>query len=72
MKLAMENMTQVRAFAKHMLGTVALVLISTSYITQVDAQSIKSINNIANHRLGRSLMQAPNPTVVKPQNRGGE
>ena len=40
MKLAMENMTQFRTFAKRSLGIVVLVLASTSYILQVEAQNV--------------------------------
>jgi Domain of Unknown Function (DUF928) len=72
MKLAMENMTQVRAFTGRALGTIALVLISTSYMTPANSQSIESVNNIANHRLRRSPVPAPNPNIFKPQKRVGK
>ncbi len=66
MKLAMENMTQGSAFAKHTLGILALALISTSYPVQVEAQTIGSVDASK-----RSLRQVPNMPIVKPQKRSG-
>lgn len=71
MKLAMENMTQVRAFAKRAFGTLALVLISTSYIAQVNAQTIESVKKNSNSLLQRSPSQSPNSTIAKPQKKSG-
>lgn len=68
MKLAMENMNQARVFAKCALSTLSLVLISTSYITKVSAQSI-NVNNIFNRLSVRSPSQVPKTTFVKPQKR---
>lgn len=68
MKLAMENMIQVRVFAKCALSTLSLVLISTSYITKVSAQSI-NVNNIFNRLSVRSPSQVPKMTIPKPQKR---
>ncbi|WP_009632121.1 DUF928 domain-containing protein [Synechocystis sp. PCC 7509] len=62
MKLAMENMNQVCAFAKRALGTIVLVLISTSYITEAKAQK-NSFDNFT----GRSLRQVESKPVLKPQ-----
>lgn len=58
MKLAMENMTQFRTFAKRSLGIVVLVLASTSYITQVEAQNV-DVNKVAVPTSMRSPKQAP-------------
>ncbi len=70
MKLAMENINQVRAFAKRMLGIAALVLISTSYITQANAQSIESVSKTFTNSLGRSPKQLPS-TAPRNQKRSG-
>ncbi len=67
----MENITQVRAFAKLALGTIALVLISTSYTTPVNSQSLESIKNVADRAGERSLRPLPSTTTAKPQKRSG-
>ncbi len=71
MKLAMENMTQVRAFTKRALGTIALVLISTSYIIPVKSQSIESVNQLTTGSSKRVLRQVPNTSIARPQKRSG-
>lgn len=58
MKLAMENMTQFRTFAKRSLGIVVLVLASTSYITQAKAQNV-DVNKVVAPTSMRSPKQAP-------------
>lgn len=66
MKLAMENMTQVREFAKRALGTLVLVLISTSYITQAQSQSSESVKSFGSSS-ARSIRQGENKPMPKPQ-----
>lgn len=67
MKLAMENMNQVRAFTGRALGTLVLVLISTSYIAQAPAQSNESIKHSSNDFTERSPEKRQNNTIAKPQ-----
>ena len=69
MKLAMENMTQFRTFSKRSLGIVVLMLASTSYITQVDAQNV-DVNKTSTPTSIRSPKQAPRPrriTFIQPK-----
>ncbi len=69
MKLAMENMTQFRTFAKRSLGIVVLVLASTSYITQVKAQNL-DVNKVVTPTSRGSLKPAPRPgriTFIQPK-----
>lgn len=64
-------MNQVRAFAKLALDTLALVLISTSYITQVPAQTTESVNKATSRSSMRSPVQVPSTNISKPQKRSG-
>ena len=67
----MENKSQIRAFTKRVLGTLALVLISTSYITQLKAETIESVNNVSTRSSMRSPKQVPSTNISKPQKRSG-
>lgn len=62
----MENKNQIRAFAKRALGSLALVLISTSYITQLKAET-----NVPTRSSMRSPLQVPSTNISKPQKRSG-
>lgn len=67
----MENITQVRAFAKRALGTIALVLIITSYTTPINSQNIESVTNVSNQLSEKSPRKIPKTTIPKPQKRSG-